>query len=169
MNQSKEQLLATIDKIRRAIEADDSFEGHLTYTLEWSTGDKTEFEVSGAYRIGNSEGQGGMAVLAPSVPSVEQPVLETPKMLVLRTSHVERRTSLRLDKVLSSKGPICFNKGEYGWFIPIIPWNEMDQAERANWTPDLMAIRRLAENNGCTWIMLDRDADTIDVLTTYEW
>ncbi|MEN3238656.1 hypothetical protein PUR29_35020 [Methylobacterium ajmalii] len=72
MNQSKEQLLATIDKIRKAIEADDSFEGHLTYTLEWSTGDKAEFEVSGAYRIGNSEGQGGMAVLAPSVPSVEQ-------------------------------------------------------------------------------------------------
>ena len=68
---SKETLLAILDDIRAHVEADDSFEGHLEYSMPWSEeiGDpetdppEVGFRVRAGYRIGNSMGQGGFRMV----------------------------------------------------------------------------------------------------------
>ena len=99
-------------------------------------------------------------------------VLETPKMLVLSTSHIRPETDnnfeLFTDDVPGTFYPkVCGGRdGEsYGWFIPCGPgiqWSHMV-------SDDLVAIRKLAEREGCTWIMLDRDGDTTEELPVYDW
>ena len=95
--------------------------------------------------------------------------LETPRMLVLSTSHVTRATSSNFDMQCDDVPtfyPKTYPDGEQvGWIIPIdptMPWSHMVSA-------DLVAIRALAELNGCTWIMLDRDGDVIDELPSFDW
>ena len=97
--------------------------------------------------------------------------LETPKMLVLSTAHIRRSTSDNFDLLTDDVPDIFYEKkaptADYGlgWFIPIGPeieWSHMV-------SDDLVAIRKLAEAQGCTWIMLDRDGDIIEELPTYEW
>ena len=98
--------------------------------------------------------------------------LETPKMLVLSTAHIRRETDSNLDPFTDSVPGTFYPKlvggrdGEtYGWFIPIGPeieWSHMV-------SDDLVAIRKLAEREGCTWIMLDRDGDTTLELPQYDW
>lgn len=67
---------AFLDGLRIAIERGDSFEGQIKYTcLEPHLG-PDEFEVTGAFRTGNSEGQGGMTILDHSLlalPAEEKP------------------------------------------------------------------------------------------------
>jgi hypothetical protein len=68
---SKETLLMLLDDIRAHVEADDSFEGFVEYTMPWSEeigdpmtdGPDTNFRVRASYRIGNSQGQGGMRMI----------------------------------------------------------------------------------------------------------
>lgn len=91
--------------------------------------------------------------------------LETPRMLVLSTAHVTAET-VRLFRYHPSSLPLHFRKGvNYGWFIPLY---ELDEDDLNSWRPDLLAIRSLAEANDCTWIMLDRDAEIVPDLPTYE-
>jgi len=115
-----------------------------------------------------------MARLALSPRAINQD-LETPRMLVLSTGHVTRGTARDLEDYCNPGTlgehrprtvPIAFAKGEYGWIIAILPDREEDFAR---WTDDLLAIRKLAIEAGCTWIMLDRDADTVEGLPTYDW
>jgi hypothetical protein len=90
---SKETLLALLDDIRHHVEHDDSFEGSLEYlmpipepcpecqykpmgtlppcvtcggTQEIPYTDDTDFLLRAAYRIGNSQGQGGMRLIGKS-------------------------------------------------------------------------------------------------------
>jgi len=87
---SKDTLLALLDDIRHHVERDDSFEGSLEYlmpypepcpdcghelanalsscdtcggTQEIPWPDDTDFLLRAAYRIGNSQGQGGMRMI----------------------------------------------------------------------------------------------------------
>jgi hypothetical protein len=60
---SKDELLAVIDDIRARIAANDSFEGHLTWSFPEQSGDIFAFDVTASYRVGNSMGQGGMRVI----------------------------------------------------------------------------------------------------------
>jgi len=68
---SKETLLAVLDDIRAHVEASDSFEGYLEYSLPWSEeigdpatdGEGVDFRVKAGYRIGNSQGQGGFRMI----------------------------------------------------------------------------------------------------------
>lgn len=89
-------------------------------------------------------------------------MVEVQKMLVLSTAHISRETALYLDNYQS----IGYSKDEYGWFIPI---TDVDTQYRNGWPDDLWAIRKFAIAHGCSWIMLDRDADTIDGLETWDW
>lgn len=101
--------------------------------------------------------------------------LETSRMLVLSTAHITQETSQRLfDKCGDHLTyddrdalPVVFLKGEYGYLLPLI--GEDDDRERWAAIPDLAAIRTLAEANGCTWIMLDRDGEMVDELPSYDW
>lgn len=71
---SRQQLAALLDDISARVKAGDSFEGYLNYTMpmdDWPEGQKPEnwpsddcdFWVHGAYRIGNTQGQGGLRLL----------------------------------------------------------------------------------------------------------
>jgi len=71
--QTKAQLIAALDQIRQAVEADDSFEGFIEYTISQvrpgpTTNHRTSmiddcrspgFAVKAFWRVGNSQGQGG--------------------------------------------------------------------------------------------------------------
>lgn len=117
----------------------------------------------------------GLAAVATRLRELEASKgLETPRMLVLSTAHITEETSECLDNsAISSEQrvPLHFAKGEYGFLIPIIPFEPGDVEDRERWEayPDLAAIRAVAEAAGCSWIMLDRDADTVDGLSTYDW
>ena len=56
---TKEQLIAALEDIVETIKGDDSFEGRIEYHAE----SKDAFEVDAFWRVGNSEGQGGSAVI----------------------------------------------------------------------------------------------------------
>lgn len=111
---------------------------------------------------------------------------EIHKMLALTTAHVSQKTAEFLDQCAAGDrfwdwgriegdsiyGPITYDKSigndaesSYGWFIPLDPNNW--------WHPDLPAelhaIRAKAEELGCTWIMFDRDAETVDGLEEFDW
>lgn len=68
---TKQTLLTLLDDIRAHVEADDSFEGFIEYLMPWSEeigdpvtdGDDVAFRVRASYRIGNSNGQGGMRMI----------------------------------------------------------------------------------------------------------
>lgn len=57
---TKDGLLALLQRTIDAVKANDSFEGRIAYT---STSQDT-FSVQAAVRVGNSQGQGGMIVVA---------------------------------------------------------------------------------------------------------
>lgn len=63
-------LVGLLDDIKARVAAGDSFEGNLNYTCMAPHLGTHEWEVVGAYRVGNSEGQGGMTVLEPSPEAV---------------------------------------------------------------------------------------------------
>ena len=60
-------LAAVFRRLADAIEAGDSFEGELSYTCMLDGLEPKEFEVVGAHRIGNRDGQGVWRVYAAEV------------------------------------------------------------------------------------------------------
>lgn len=59
------QLLAVLDDVRSRVAVADSFEGSLVYTLPDDDDDPKEVyaRIKAVYRVGNSEGQGGMVMI----------------------------------------------------------------------------------------------------------
>lgn len=57
----KSELVRLLREQADIIEADDSYEGSLSYTF--ASGKPNHFEVEAALRIGNSNGQGGMRIV----------------------------------------------------------------------------------------------------------
>lgn len=102
--------------------------------------------------------------------SNETSPLEIHKMLVLSTTHIRPETADNFRLLTDDVPRIFFPKAahdgeEYGWFIPISP--EMHWSHTVS--EDLRAIRKIAEREGCSWIMLDQAGEEIDELPTYEW
>ena len=62
---SKDELLGILDDMRRAVAADDSFEGSLEYLMPGPLGldPDADFAVMASYRVGNSMGQGGEVLI----------------------------------------------------------------------------------------------------------
>jgi hypothetical protein len=63
MKQKTAELVRELREMAAAIERSDSFEGSIMYSCLDDGLAPGEWEVSGAYRIGNSDGQGGMRIL----------------------------------------------------------------------------------------------------------
>jgi hypothetical protein len=94
-------------------------------------------------------------------------MLEIAKMLVLSTAHVDEDTALRLTKGMLPTD-FCttyFAKGGYGWFMHV----SEEIADREANPQSLANCLDFAVRHGCQWIMFDRDGDTVDELTTYDW
>lgn len=58
------ELMSVLDDIRSRVDTGDSFEGNLTYAIpEDESAPPDSFDVVAMYRVGNSQGQGGMRML----------------------------------------------------------------------------------------------------------
>lgn len=82
------------------------------------------------------------------------------KVLEISTAHIKEDTA----KWLSQEDCllVSYEKGEYGWIV-LVP-------EEGETIPqDLQQIFEVARSNGCNWVMLDRDAFTIENLPVYDW
>lgn len=72
---TKDQFIEVLEDLKTRVCSDDSFEGSLTYSFPWSTeiGDPADdpngpgFRVQASYRVGNSQGQGGMRMVGEMV------------------------------------------------------------------------------------------------------
>lgn len=63
--QTKAELLAILDDIRTSVERDDSFEGSIEYLMPGplDLDPDADFAVMASYRVGNSQGQGGVVLI----------------------------------------------------------------------------------------------------------
>lgn len=122
-------------------------------------------ELSGDERLASLceqlrvEAQARVDALPPSPPEIELPL-----MLVLSTAHITQATA-GLFEMKTDDLPIHHDKGEYGWIIPL--------KTGCDWPhtcpPELIKIRDFAQKLGADWIMLDRDADLVEGLQSWEW
>jgi hypothetical protein len=90
------------------------------------------------------------------------------KFLDVSTKHISPETRDVLESG-EGTGNVIFDdhgaKGEYGWWI----YAPEDPEDLQGFPDDLRAICELARQHGCSWICLDRDADEIAGLKTWEW
>lgn len=99
------------------------------------------------------------------------PGLETPRMLVLSTSHITLETNTMFafstDDVpqFFPKAPWGAPDDNLGWIIPLVEGEPFPHTCPG----DLLSIHLLAIQHGCTWIMLDRDGPVVASLPTYDW
>jgi hypothetical protein len=63
MKMNTKTLVELLADIAKRVEAGDSFEGSLSYTCMQEHLGPNEWEVQASYRIGNTEGQGGMRII----------------------------------------------------------------------------------------------------------
>lgn len=90
--------------------------------------------------------------------------MEIYKMLVLSLGHISKKTAELLEE--NNVGVVTYPKSEYGWFIVVTDWNGID----ANPVPnDLAKCLQFAEEQGCDWLCLDCDGETVDKLPLYQW
>ena len=92
--------------------------------------------------------------------------LEVSKMLTVSTAHITEDTNRLLANEPYTDGMqlSVFEKADFGWFIYV-----NDDLENRNIPDDLRACLELAKENGCKWLCLDCDGDTVDELEEYEW
>jgi len=97
------------------------------------------------------------------------PDLEISKVLTLCTSHITKGDNdLMIAKPMA--GPVVYYDFEYGWWIYV---NKNPQPVKnfvgRGLSGALPTLLEFARAHDCQWIKLDRDADPIDALPTYEW
>lgn len=95
---------------------------------------------------------------------------EIRKVLVCSTSHVTRRVAEALDGNHLCIDGICWNNVEYGWLVRY--WNSKQEPNSIEWkcTPVCMKhVIAKAEELGCSMILFDCDADTLDGVKTFDW
>lgn len=93
--------------------------------------------------------------------------MDIQKMLTISTEHITQSTAdmLTYDKDTYQHGLCVYDKEEYGWFIPV--WDEL--LKDYDGPDDLLRCIRYALVNGCQWLCLDCDAETVEDLPTYDW
>ena len=91
------------------------------------------------------------------------------RVLTVSTAHISAETDEKLcNGDMDEAGMSVYEKGEFGWFLFVDPvvecfWYKEKIPE------DLMSCIRLAQANHCEWLCLDRDAEILSELPTYEW
>jgi hypothetical protein len=89
--------------------------------------------------------------------------------LVISTSHIRPSTADLLDQwaqMLPAFRPLGVAESGHGWFVLTDP---LDGEARMMVPPELLAAIDFARRQGCRWLLLDRDADCVDGLETFDW
>ncbi len=89
--------------------------------------------------------------------------LEIEKTLVVSTGHIQYSTTKWMDD--EKNWHVSVDAYDYGWRVYIGSEFGPDR----HIPPDLYALMKLAHNNGCKWLRLDCDADTIDGFQEFDW
>jgi len=95
--------------------------------------------------------------------------LEIGNYLALSSSHISWRTTLKIDGWLTldpSDRPVSIADTHYGWFICARPSSFGEHLEIPD---DLFNALTFARNQGCDYLILDRDASATDRLPCFEW
>jgi len=90
-----------------------------------------------------------------------KPALEIGKILVATTAHVTWEEAQYLD----ANG---YSRGEYGWFLHVGA-EDHPVAGIEHPSPGLAGIIETAQRAGCVYLLLDRDADAVEGVPTYDW
>lgn len=85
------------------------------------------------------------------------------KALVLSTAHITLAINNALEAGIVL--PFRVQNHEYGFIFFLTE----ESLHEDNPLPELIPIISYAIKNGCTMINLDRDADIVEELPTYEW
>jgi hypothetical protein len=88
--------------------------------------------------------------------------LEIHTMLVVSTGHVTNEER----HILDDNG---YSRGEYGWLLYVGNDANPVVEEIPSPSPGLVGAIKTARNNGCTYLLLDRDAEPIDGIPVYQW
>lgn len=88
--------------------------------------------------------------------------LEIQKVLLATTGHVTEEER----DILNANG---YSRGEYGWLIFINPNADPSVSEIEEPSEGLAGAMRVAKENGCRYLLLDRDAQELEGLPVYEW
>ena len=93
--------------------------------------------------------------------------LEVVKTLVVSTAHTTEKDNLRLER---ESDLVHYELGEYGWLIYVNKQilDEYPDALKA-YSYGFKQVVLLAQEKGCDYLRLDRDANTVDGLVTYNW
>lgn len=91
------------------------------------------------------------------------------KILDLSTAHLQEDTCQDLN---GYPGIIAHETG-YGWLMYLNghePDDELaERVEDDDWPAELLPIFRLGRANDCTYVLFDRDAETIAELPSFDW
>lgn len=85
--------------------------------------------------------------------------VEIQQLLVASTAHVTAGER----EILDSQGTY----GEYGWLLPVMSDLSVSNIDQPS--AGLLGALKAARVYGCAYLLLDRDADPIDGVTTYDW
>ena len=90
-------------------------------------------------------------------------LLEINKELVVSTAHVPESTAklLRYDDC-----PFAVYITEYSWRIHV---SEGALVHEWDDHPEMKSLGKLAQENGCKWLVLDQDGDIYDELPSFNW
>lgn len=96
-------------------------------------------------------------------------IVEIRKILTISNAHIMEQTAMKLEeaveKMESNMGLCVYEKKEYGFFVQIPDiWGK-----EYNIPVDLAECINLAHDNGCEWLCLDRDGESLRELPVYEW
>lgn len=85
-------------------------------------------------------------------------------LMDVSTSHLTEAaaTYLHHEGLMRSGDLIVYEKGEYGWFLPVI--EEMDTPH-----PSLNIVIAEARARNVEWIMFDSDGEVWPDIPTYDW
>jgi hypothetical protein len=91
--------------------------------------------------------------------------LEIHKMLCAATNNVNEHTADMLT-INHESVPVTYEKGNYGWFV-YVPATHDEMPEEC--PEELSAILKFAREQGCCWIMFDRDCDPLPGFPEFDW
>ena len=105
--------------------------------------------------------------------SLEAPISDIETILTISTAHVTPETIDALNNE-EDRMPITFRKGDYGYLIylgnePSDTSEEFDGEDVEERPADLVRLMTIGREHGYTWLCLDRDADALAGVPTYDW
>lgn len=90
------------------------------------------------------------------------------KCFEISTAHISEETAAKIQHEVEPNEMMLsvYEKDGYGWWIYL---GNIDSTSVWRIPDDLWNLICLAIKNGCDWLCLDRDAEIIEELPTFDW